>query len=170
MGAGGFIIIDESTCIVDIVRYFMEFIQNESCGKCIHAAKGRNACSRSLSSYKKPLSEESSNHSERFKGVVQLETIASVMKDTSLCGLGQTAPNPFLSTSKTSAKSLRSISSTACAGKCLQGTENLLHRCRQMHWVHGLCIQMSRECHLLNRYLFIVEEKCHRMRNLLRDM
>ena len=98
MGAGGFVIIDENTCMVDLVRFYMEFIRNESCGKCIPCREGTGRMLEILESViRKPLNEDSLSTLERFKGVMQLETIASVMKDTSLCGLGQTAPNPFLS-------------------------------------------------------------------------
>jgi NADH:ubiquinone oxidoreductase subunit F (NADH-binding) len=98
MGAGGFVIIDENTCMVDLVRYYMEFIRNESCGKCIPCREGTGRMLEILESViRKPLNEESGTTLERFKGVMQLETISSVMKDTSLCGLGQTAPNPFIS-------------------------------------------------------------------------
>ncbi len=98
IGAGGFVIIDDSTCIVDIVRYYMEFIRNESCGKCIPCREGTGRMLEILESIiRKPASEDSGTTLERFKGVMQLETIASVMKDASLCGLGQTAPNPFMS-------------------------------------------------------------------------
>jgi NADH:ubiquinone oxidoreductase subunit F (NADH-binding)/Pyruvate/2-oxoacid:ferredoxin oxidoreductase delta subunit len=98
MGAGGFVIIDENTCMVDLVRYYMEFIRNESCGKCIPCREGTGRMLEILESViRKPLNEEAGTTLERFKGVMQLETIASVMKDTSLCGLGQTAPNPFTS-------------------------------------------------------------------------
>jgi NADH:ubiquinone oxidoreductase subunit F (NADH-binding) len=96
MGAGGFVIIDENTCMVDLVRYYMEFIRNESCGKCIPCREGTGRMLEILESViRKPLNEESGTTLERFKGVMQLETISSVMKDTSLCGLGQTAANPF---------------------------------------------------------------------------
>ena len=98
MGAGGFIIIDENTCMVDLVRFYMDFIRNESCGKCIPCREGTGRMLEILEGViRKPLNEESGTTLERFKGVMQLETIASVMKDTSLCGLGQTAPNPFMS-------------------------------------------------------------------------
>ncbi len=98
MGAGGFIIIDENTCMVDLVRHYMEFMRNESCGKCIPCREGTGRMLEILESIiKKPENEESGTTLERFKGVMQLESIASVMKDTSLCGLGQNAPNPFLS-------------------------------------------------------------------------
>jgi NADH:ubiquinone oxidoreductase subunit F (NADH-binding)/Pyruvate/2-oxoacid:ferredoxin oxidoreductase delta subunit len=101
MGAGGFVIIDDNTCMVDLVRYYMEFIRNESCGKCIPCREGTGRMLEILESViRKPMNEESGTTLERFKGVMQLETIASVMKDTSLCGLGQTAPNPFISALK----------------------------------------------------------------------
>jgi NADH:ubiquinone oxidoreductase subunit F (NADH-binding)/Pyruvate/2-oxoacid:ferredoxin oxidoreductase delta subunit len=101
MGAGGFVIIDENTCMVDLVRYYMEFIRNESCGKCIPCREGTGRMLEILESViRKPMNEESGTTLERFKGVMQLETISSVMKDTSLCGLGQTAPNPFVSALK----------------------------------------------------------------------
>ena len=98
MGAGGFVVIDENTCMVDLVRYYMEFIRNESCGKCIPCREGTGRMLEILESViRKPMNEESGTTLERFKGVMQLETIASVMKDASLCGLGQNAPNPFIS-------------------------------------------------------------------------
>jgi len=101
MGAGGFVIIDESTCMVDLVRYYMDFIHRESCGKCIPCREGTSRMLEILEGViKKPHSDDSLTTLERFKGVMQLESIAAVMKDTSLCGLGQTAPNPFMSALK----------------------------------------------------------------------
>ena len=98
MGSGGLIIIDETTCMVDFVRYYMEFIHKESCGKCIPCREGTGRMLEILENIiRKPHTEDSNATLERFKGVMQLEIIASVMKDTSLCGLGQTAPNPFIS-------------------------------------------------------------------------
>jgi len=98
MGAGGFVIIDENTCMVDLVRHYMEFMRNENCGKCIPCREGTGRMLEILESIiRKPENEESGTTLERFKGVMQLDSIASVMKDTSLCGLGQNAPNPFMS-------------------------------------------------------------------------
>ena len=98
MGGGGFIILDETTCLVDLVRYYMEFMHNESCGKCIPCREGTGRMLEILDSViRKPANEESGTTLERFKGVMQLEAISNVMKDTSLCGLGQTAANPFIS-------------------------------------------------------------------------
>ncbi len=98
IGAGGFVVVDESICMVDIVRYYMEFIQKESCGKCIPCREGTGRMLEILESViRKPSSDDSGTTLERFKGVMQLETISSVMRDASLCGLGQNAPNPFIS-------------------------------------------------------------------------
>jgi len=98
MGSGSFIIIDDSICMVDLVKYYMDFMQQESCGKCIPCREGTGRMSEILTNVvRRPANDDAGTTLERFKGVMQLETIASVMKDTSLCGLGQNAPNPFLS-------------------------------------------------------------------------
>jgi NADH:ubiquinone oxidoreductase subunit F (NADH-binding)/NAD-dependent dihydropyrimidine dehydrogenase PreA subunit len=100
MGSGGLVVMDEDTCMVDIAKFFMDFIQRESCGKCIPCREGTRRMleilERITSSHK---SEQEQNDSlRRFKGVMYLDRLASVIQDTSLCGLGQTAPNPVLST------------------------------------------------------------------------
>jgi len=77
----------------------MDFIQRESCGKCIPCREGTKRMLEILESItKKPMNENEAL--QRFNGIIQLERIAKVIKDTSLCGLGQTAPNPVLSTLK----------------------------------------------------------------------
>ncbi len=101
MGSGGVTIYDDSTCIIDLVKYFMQFIQNESCGKCIPCREGSRRMLEILENItRRPESNEGGNTLERFKGVIHLESLAEVMRDTSLCGLGQTAPNPLLSALK----------------------------------------------------------------------
>lgn len=101
MGSGGLVVMDESTCMVDVARYFLEFITKESCGKCIPCREGTmrmyEILNRITTSYEN-LSEE--ENLERFQGVIYLNRLAEVIRDTSLCGLGQTAPNPVLSTLK----------------------------------------------------------------------
>jgi len=98
MGSGGLVVIDENTCLIDLSRYQMEYMQNQSCGNCIPCREGTSRMFEILSGVvKKPPVESSMTTLERFKGVMQLENIASVMKETSLCGLGQNAPNFFLS-------------------------------------------------------------------------
>jgi len=101
IGSGGIQVLDDSVCIIDLVKYFMHFIQKESCGKCIPCREGSRRMLEILQNIsKRPLNENGYNTLERFKGVIHLESLAEVMRDTSLCGLGQTAPNPVLRTLK----------------------------------------------------------------------
>lgn len=98
LGSGGLVTLDESTCLVDLARYQMDYMHRQSCGKCIPCREGTSKMYDILSGVvKKPPVESSMSTLERFKGVMQLENIANVMKETSLCGLGQNAPNLFLS-------------------------------------------------------------------------
>jgi NADH-quinone oxidoreductase subunit F len=90
MGSGGMIVMDENTCMVDIAKYFMRFLKDESCGKCFTCRKGTQRMYELLDDITKG------------KGTLQsldlLEELAQVVKDTTMCGLGQTASNPVLST------------------------------------------------------------------------
>lgn len=99
MGSGGLIVLDESVCMVDLAKYFTAYLQKESCGKCIPCREGTKRMLEILEGItKRPLEESDHETLERFKGVVQLENLAEVIRDTSLCGLGQNASNPVLST------------------------------------------------------------------------
>ncbi len=101
VGLGGFIVLDEESCMVSLSRYFLNFLQKESCGKCIPCREGTKRMLEILEGITRRPKEESSHETlERFKGVVQLESLAEVIRDTSLCGLGQNAPNPILSSLK----------------------------------------------------------------------
>ncbi|MCF8295707.1 MAG: NADH-quinone oxidoreductase subunit NuoF [Bacteroidales bacterium] len=101
MGSGGLVVMDEETCMVDLAKYFMDFIQRESCGKCIPCREGTRRMLEILESItKKPIHADRYEPLERIKSVMQLERLGKVIKETSLCGLGQTAPNPVLSTLK----------------------------------------------------------------------
>jgi NADH:ubiquinone oxidoreductase subunit F (NADH-binding)/Pyruvate/2-oxoacid:ferredoxin oxidoreductase delta subunit len=101
IGLGGLIILDEDTCMVNLAKYFMGFLQKESCGKCIPCREGTRRMLQILDEVTRRPKEESSHETlERFKGVVELESLARVIRDTSLCGLGQNAPNPVLSSLK----------------------------------------------------------------------
>ncbi len=99
MGSGGMVVMDEGTCMVDVAKFFMDFIQRESCGKCIPCREGTRRMleilHRITQSHK---NEKGKDALVRFKGIMNLQRLANVIKDTSLCGLGQTAPNPVLST------------------------------------------------------------------------
>ena len=92
MGSGGLICMDEDTCMVDVARFFMEFIQDESCGKCVACRLGTRRMLDILNRI---------THGEGQEGDVErLIELGETVKDTALCGLGQTAPNPVLSTIK----------------------------------------------------------------------
>jgi len=99
MGSGGLVVMDENTCMVDIAKFFMDFIQRESCGKCIPCREGTKRMLEILQSITRSQKNEDEIEAlERFKGVMYLNRLADVIRDTSLCGLGKSAPNPVLST------------------------------------------------------------------------
>jgi len=99
MGSGGLVVMDEDTCMVDVAKFFMDFIQRESCGKCIPCREGTRRMLEILKRITRSRRSETGTAAlERFMGVMYLNRLAQVIKDTSLCGLGQTAPNPVLST------------------------------------------------------------------------
>jgi len=90
MGSGGLIVMDEDTCMVDLARYFMEFIQEESCGKCTPCREGTRIMLEILTRI--------CQGKGKMEDLDTLEELSYQIKDTALCGLGQTAPNPILST------------------------------------------------------------------------
>lgn len=92
MGSGGMIVMDEGTCMVDVARYFLNFLKDESCGKCLSCREGIQRMLEILTNITSGKGQEGD--------VELLEELASVVKDTSMCGLGQTAANPVLSTIK----------------------------------------------------------------------
>jgi len=99
MGSGGFVVMDEDTCMVDVAKYFLTFIKNESCGKCVPCREGTKRMLEIIERI--PVSyghnSISINQLQRFKGIMHLNRLANVIRDTSLCGLGQSASNPVLS-------------------------------------------------------------------------
>ena len=90
MGSGGLIIMNEDTCMVDTARFFMEFIRDESCGKCVACRVGTKRMLEIL--------DNITNGNGREGDIELLIEIAETIKQTAMCGLGQTAPNPVLST------------------------------------------------------------------------
>jgi NADH:ubiquinone oxidoreductase subunit F (NADH-binding)/Pyruvate/2-oxoacid:ferredoxin oxidoreductase delta subunit len=99
MGSGGLVVMDEDTCMVDVAKFFMDFIQRESCGKCIPCREGTRRMLEILQRITRGRKRERGIESlDRFKSVLHLQSLAETIRDTSLCGLGQTAPNPVLST------------------------------------------------------------------------
>ncbi len=90
MGSGGMIVMDDSSCMVDVAKYFMDFCMTESCGKCIPCRVGTYQMHRLLDTITKLQATP--------KDIALLEELCDLVKNTSLCGLGQSAPNPVLST------------------------------------------------------------------------
>jgi NADH-quinone oxidoreductase subunit F len=124
MGSGGMIVMDEDTCVVDVAKYFIEFTNSESCGKCSSCRDGSSALLEILEKITRGEGEE--------QDLQTLEDLSWAIKDTSMCGLGQTLPNPVLSTLKyfrdeylehvkykrCSAMVCKSIISSACQHIC----------------------------------------------------
>lgn len=92
MGSGGLITMDEDTCMVDMARYFMEFVQDESCGKCVPCRLGTKRMLEILEKITSGKGEEGD--------IETLEELGAMISEAAVCGLGQTAPNPVLSTIK----------------------------------------------------------------------
>jgi NADH:ubiquinone oxidoreductase subunit F (NADH-binding)/(2Fe-2S) ferredoxin len=92
MGSGGLIVMDEDTCMVDVAKYFVEFLEEESCGKC-------TPCREGLKRLKEVLTLITQGKGEEYH-LEMLDDIAMAMKEASLCQLGATAPNPVLTTLK----------------------------------------------------------------------
>ena len=101
MGSGGFVLFDETICMVDLAKHYLSFIKSESCGKCIPCREGTRKMHEILENITTCQKNESGHETlERFKGVMQIESMANVIHDTSLCGLGKYSSNPILSTLK----------------------------------------------------------------------
>ena len=90
MGSGGLVVMDETTCMVDVAKFFLQFTQNESCGKCVPCREGTK--------HMLLLLEKISEGKGTMEDLDILEGLAHMVKEMSLCGLGQTAPNPVLTT------------------------------------------------------------------------
>ena len=90
MGSGGMIVMDDDTCMVDLAKYFMSFLKDESCGKCFTCRKGTQRMHEIL--------DDISRGRGTPGHIALLEELAQIVRDTSMCGLGQSAPNPVLST------------------------------------------------------------------------
>jgi NADH:ubiquinone oxidoreductase subunit F (NADH-binding)/(2Fe-2S) ferredoxin len=90
MGSGGMIVMDEDTCMVDVARYFLDFLSDESCGKCVPCREGIRQMFKILANIGKGKGKEGD--------IELLEELSEVTRDASLCALGKSAPNPVLST------------------------------------------------------------------------
>jgi bidirectional [NiFe] hydrogenase diaphorase subunit len=90
MGSGGMIVMDDTSCMVDIAKYFMDFCRLESCGKCTPCRVGTTQMHMLL--------DRITRGEATMDDLAQLESLSQMVRRTSLCGLGQGAPNPVMST------------------------------------------------------------------------
>jgi len=122
MGSGGLVVMDEDTCMVNVAKFFLEFIVDESCGKC---APCRIGTKRML----EILDKITSGKGEP-EDIDRLEKLATTIKDTALCGLGQTAPNAVLSTLRYFRNEYEAhINQKKCPAGVCQAFAFLYHRC-----------------------------------------
>ncbi len=111
MGSGGLVVLDESDCMVDIARYFLQFTQNQSCGKCTFCRIGTR---RMLD-----ILDRLCQGQPAKTDIQELQHLGQMIKKASLCGLGKTAPNPVLSTIKYFRDEYEAHLEKRCpAGKC----------------------------------------------------
>lgn len=117
MGSGGMIVMDESSCMVDVARYFMDFCMTESCGKCVPCRVGTYQMHRLL---------QTITHLSASQADLDLLTeLCDLLRNTSLCGLGQSAPNPVISTMRSFANEYKAhVHDRQCpAGVCGHGVQ-----------------------------------------------
>jgi NADH:ubiquinone oxidoreductase subunit F (NADH-binding)/(2Fe-2S) ferredoxin/NAD-dependent dihydropyrimidine dehydrogenase PreA subunit len=151
MGSGGMIVMDENTCMVDIAKYFMNFLKDESCGKCFTCRKGTQRMYEIL--------DDISQGHGTLEQLQLLEELAWVVKDTTMCGLGQTAANPVLSTLRYfRAEYLAHIQDQRCpAGICRALiTYSINEKCKGCQLCVDVCLQgaisgVKKECHLIDQ-------------------
>ncbi|HEY9753930.1 MAG TPA: NADH-ubiquinone oxidoreductase-F iron-sulfur binding region domain-containing protein, partial [Oculatellaceae cyanobacterium] len=119
MGSGGMIVMDDSSCMVDVAKFFMQFCSTESCGKCVPCRVG--------TTHMLTLLTRITDGEATMADLAQLEMLCDVVRDTSLCGLGQGAPNPVLSTLKYFRGEYLShiVNKTCEAGVCAPKGEDL---------------------------------------------
>jgi bidirectional [NiFe] hydrogenase diaphorase subunit len=125
MGSGGLIVMDTRSCMVDVAKYFMEFCMDESCGKCVPCRVGTIQMHRLL--------DRITNGSATERELALLEELCPMVRDTSLCGLGQSAPNPVVSTLRYFRQEYEDhVFRHSCAAHVCEFTEMPVHELPQM--------------------------------------
>jgi bidirectional [NiFe] hydrogenase diaphorase subunit len=120
MGSGGMIVMDDTSCMVDVAKYFMDFCMTESCGKCVPCRVGTYQMNELLAKI--------TSRTATAADVKMLEELSDLLRNTSLCGLGQSAPNPVLSTLRYFGDEYKAhVEEKRCpAGVCGQAAEEAL--------------------------------------------
>ena len=137
MGSGGLVVLDDTTCMVDLARFFLTFTASESCGKCTPCREGTKRMLEILERISRGYWQEDRKQTlQRFQSVVELERLARVIKDTAFCGLGQTAPNPVLSTLRYFREEYEAhVFDRHCPGRRVPGPAALPHRPGPLYWL-----------------------------------
>ncbi len=137
MGSGGMVVMDEDTCMVDIAKYFLSFTQDESCGKCTPCREGTKAMLEIL--------DRITKGEGTMEDLNLLEDLAVSIKDTALCGLGKTAPNPVLTTLRYFREEYEAhITNKKCPA----------HVCRELNTYtidEKICVEVGHGCDLCRR-------------------
>ncbi|NIA20445.1 MAG: NADH-quinone oxidoreductase subunit F [Anaerolineaceae bacterium] len=136
MGSGGMIVMDEGTCVPDVARYFVSFTRSESCGKCAPCRLGTTQLYRIL--------DDICNGLGTMEDLDQLVQLGAAIKESSLCGLGQTAPNPVLSTLRYFRDEYKAH---IIAGKCPAAVCRALMRYRIDPEKCVGCLVCNKKCH-----------------------
>ena len=119
MGSGGMIVLDEDTCMVDVARYFIDFLTDESCGKCV-------PCREGLRQMLKILTNITQGKGKDGRHRACCRSCRRVAKEAALCALGKSAPNPFLSTLRYFRDEYEAhITDKTVPGPFLQGTDHV---------------------------------------------
>ena len=131
MGSGGMIVMDEDTCMVDVARYFIDFLTDESCGKCVPCREGLRQMLKVLTDITEGRGREGD--------IELLEDLAETAKEAALCALGTSAPNPVFEHAALFPGRVRGAHPReTLPGPFLQGTDRLSYRSGQMPGLHDL--------------------------------
>ena len=140
MGSGGLVVMDEETCMVDVAKFFMDFIQRESCGKCIPCREGTRRMLEILQRITRGRRKERGIEAlERFQSVLHLQSLAETIRDTSLCGLGQDGAQPRVEHPAMVPRRVRGPHlRPSLSGRRLRGAGHVLDRCREVQGLHAV--------------------------------
>ncbi len=140
MGSGGMVVMDETTCMIDVAKFFLDFTQKESCGKCTFCRIGTKRMLEILTRITEGKGEEGD--------IERLEELSYQIKDNSLCGLGQTAPNPVLTTIKYFSDEYEAhIRDKKCTARVCTNLLTYEVDRNQLYRMYGLCEELPCGCH-----------------------
>ena len=139
IGSGGLVVMDSNTCMVEVARFFMNFTQNESCGKCVPCREGTK---RMLEILERIVAGNGT-----LEDLDLLEELATTITDTALCGLGKSAALPVMSTLKLFRDEyVQHVVDKKCAAKNCTGPAPLCHQSGALQGLFQMCKELSGGC------------------------